>query len=53
MKKNLLFIVAMMSICVLKAQTNDRQEAMQLVIKNSAAIGLTTAAVDDVLMSDS
>ena len=43
----------MMSICVLKAQTNDRQEAMQLVIKNSAAIGLTTAAVDDALISDS
>ena len=53
MKKNLLLIVALLFVHFLKAQTNDKLEAMQLVTKNSAAIGLTNQGLANCIVSDS
>ncbi|MFT3908988.1 MAG: M36 family metallopeptidase [Ferruginibacter sp.] len=53
MKKNLLLIIAILSFSFLKAQTNDKSEAMRLVTKNSAAIGLSNQDLGNFIVSDS
>lgn len=52
MKKNLLFIIAVLSSCWIHAQTNERANAIRLVEKNSAAIGLSSEELSNVIISD-
>ncbi|MEO6667836.1 MAG: M36 family metallopeptidase [Ferruginibacter sp.] len=53
MKKNLLLFIVLLSSQFVKAQTNDKFEAMQLVTKNIAAIGLSNADLANSIVSDS
>ena len=52
MKKILLLTVAILGIYSLKAQLNDKHEALQLVIKNNTAIGLTNDELNNAIISD-
>jgi extracellular elastinolytic metalloproteinase len=53
MKKNLLLFIAMLSAYLLNAQTNDKQEAMRLVTKNSIAIGISEKDFSNMIITDS
>ncbi|MBS1743486.1 MAG: M36 family metallopeptidase [Bacteroidetes bacterium] len=53
MKKSLLLLVSILAISIAKSQINDRAEAMRLVVKNNAAIGLSKQDLENVFISDS
>ena len=53
MKKYLLLVIFMISFVALHAQDQDYKKAMLLVEKNKSAIGLSEAALKQILISNS
>lgn len=52
MKKNLLLIVALLGSFLLKAQSDEKQQALGLVTKNAVEIGLTNNELANLVVSD-
>ncbi len=52
MKKNLLLFVALLGSLLLKAQSDEKQQALALVTRNAVEIGLTKSELANLLVSD-